>query len=164
MRRHTSWTLALGLAATLAIAPLRAFPPGGEDSEAKLTANLKSESNPVKKAQIEIRLSRLKLRAAIEANDRGETEKAMETLRAYHQHVVNAWDLLRNSGRVAHKKSQGFKELDIALREDRRFLEDMKRSLPLDDREPVDKIITDVERIRAEDLNALFPAMDGEKR
>ena len=164
MQRVTRWVLALSLMGVLTTVPLQAAPPGGKDSEASLTAKLERENNPVKKALIEIRLSRLKLRAATAANDKGEIESALDLLRAYRRHIENAWEFLRNSRRVAHKKSQGFKELEIAIREDQRFLEDMKRSLPLENRAPVEDITGAVSRIRAEDIKALFPTMAGAER
>jgi hypothetical protein len=110
---------------------------------------------------LEIKLARLKLFRAKDTRGKGGVEESLKLLQAYRAHIENAWNLLQKSGRVAHKKPQGFKELDIELREDGRYLEDLKRSFSLADREPIEKIIADVERIRGEVLKALFPAMEG---
>ena len=161
MHVKARWALAMLLAGILGYAPGQALPLPFDDTEAKLTQNLARERDPVKKAKLEIKLARLTLLRAKDTRGKGEAEESLKLLQAYRAHIENAWNLLQKSGRAAHKKPQGFKELDIELREDGRYLEDLKRSFTLADREPIEKIIADVERIRAEVLKALFPAVVG---
>jgi hypothetical protein len=161
MHVKARWALAMLLAGILRFAPGQALPLPFEDPEAKLTQKLAREQDPVKQAKLEIKLARLKLFRAKDTRGKGGVEESLKLLQAYRAHIENAWNLLQKSGRVAHKKPQGFKELDIELREDGRYLEDLKRSFSLADREPIEKIIADVERIRGEVLKALFPAMEG---
>lgn len=162
MRSHFSLLLVVLLAAILSFASkfATASPPG-EDPDADLIQKLAREQDLVKKAKIEIRLARLKLHRARYTRENGDVEASLSLLQAYHAHIENAWSHLQKSGRLAHKKPQGFKELDIALREDIRFLEDFKRGFSLADREPVEKTISEVERIRADVLKALFPGAQG---
>lgn len=129
----------------------------GAEKEAELEARLKRESDPVRKAKIQIRLSRFKLYQAAAAFDKGNTEEADKLLTAYLERVKGAWSTLKSSGRQAHKKPAGFKELDIALREDARYLDDVKHRVSYMVRAPVEKAAQEVEDLRNEVLKALFP-------
>ena len=61
-------------------------------------------------------------------------------------------------GATPRAPPQGFKELDIELREDARLLEDLKRRISYFERDPLEKAEKEVEQVRAEVLQALFPA------
>ncbi len=128
------------------------------DTEADLLARIQHEQNPVKKAKYEIRLGRVKLLQAIDAYGKGSLEQCQQLLDDYLRRIKDSWQLLQSSGRQAVRHPQGFKELDIELREDARMLEDLKHRVAYGDREPVEKAAQEVERIRAEVLRALFPA------
>jgi hypothetical protein len=146
---------------------LRASPPRRQDKEPDLLARLQRESNPVKKARLEVRLGRVKLFQAIAALDRGNIEETNRRLGAYMETLNSCWARLKNSGRVAHKKPSGFKELDIELREDARYLEDLRRRIPYEERGKADQIAGEVDQMRNEVLKALFPPMPlrkGEKK
>jgi len=153
-RRHV--LRALALTALGAWLPPEVSPIPREDKEADLLSRISRETNPVKRAKYEIRLARVKLLQAMEAREKGEIESSQKLLGAYLEQVKSAWATLQKTGRPAHKKPQGFKELDIELREDARYLEDLKHRFSFLDREPVEKIAEEVENLRAEVLKALF--------
>jgi hypothetical protein len=131
--------IVLGLAPGAGAQGLAPAPARQPDSEPDLLGRLEREQNPVKKAKYQVRLGRIKLLQAL-------------------GRMKGSWQTLRDSGRRAVRQPQGFKELDIALREDARRLEDLKHHVPYTDRDPVEKVAQEVERIRAEVLHALFPA------
>ena len=60
------------------------------------------------------------------------------------------------TGRDAHRKPKGFKELEISLRRQIRILDDIGRGLTYDQREPVDKAKQQASDIRDDLLKALF--------
>ena len=128
-----------------------------KDTEEDLRSRLQRESNPVKKARYEIRLGRLQLLEAIDAFDKHDANKAQDLLGAYLTHIRSAWQLLQSSGRNAFRHPEGFKELDIALREDGRLLEDLSHRLSYYERGEVDKTAKEIEQIRAEVIKELFP-------
>lgn len=134
-----------------------ASPPRRRDSEADLLARLQREQNPVKKAKIEIRLARLKLLRGLDACQKDDHEQCQQGLSTYFDLISSSWQRLKSSGRQAVRQPQGFKELDIALREDLRRLEDLKRGVPFADRGEVEKTSEEIEKIRNEVLKALFP-------
>ena len=127
-----------------------------KDTEEDLRSRLQRESNPIKKAKYEIRLGRVKLLEAIDAFDKHDAHKARELLAAYLTHIRSSWQLLQNSGRNAFRHPEGFKELDIALREDGRLLEDLSHRLSYYERGEVEKTAKEIEQIRAEVIKKLF--------
>lgn len=128
------------------------------DREEDLLARIGRADNPVKKAKYQTRLGRVKLLQAIDAYDKSDFEQGQRLLDAYLERMQQSWQTLRQSGRRPVRQPQGFKELDIALREDARLLEDLKHRVPYTDRDPVEKSVREVERIRSEVLRALFPS------
>ncbi|HEV2177447.1 MAG TPA: hypothetical protein VGW33_09640 [Terriglobia bacterium] len=146
------------LSLTVGAPAAESFGPRHTDTEADLTARIAREHDPVKKAKYEIRLGELKLQQATDAYDRDETGPGEKLLGSYLDEMKDAWKLLKGSGRDAVRKPAGFKELDIALREDARRLDDLRRRVPFMDRGPLDKVMQEVNQTHAEVLTALFPA------
>lgn len=128
------------------------------ENESDLEARIGRESNPVKKAKYQIRLSRLRLLQAIDAYNKGGLEPGQRLLDAYLEQIRQSWQTLQASERRAVKQPQGFKELDIELREDLRLLDDLAHRLSYMDRDPIEKAGREVERVRGEVLRALFPS------
>ena len=122
------------------------------DTEQDLVARIQRETSPVKKAKYQVRLGRIKL---------------LEAVGSYFEQMKTSWATLRGSGRRPVRQPQGFKDLDIALREDSRTLEDLRHRVPYSDRDPVEKAAQEVEQLRGEVLRALFPSerpVEGEKK
>jgi hypothetical protein len=128
------------------------------DNEEDLRARLQNEHNPVKRAKYKVRLGQIKLEQARVAYDQGNVDAGVKLLDAYLGCMKEAWQALRSSGRNAARQPQGFKELDIALREDVRLLGDVAHRVSFYDREPVKKVTDEIEGIRSQVLHALFPA------
>src|SRR5437899_8940371 len=118
-------------------APLAARHP---DTEEDLQARIEREQNPVKKAKYEVRLGRVKLTQAIAAYGAGDVDRCNGLVAAYLAQIKTAWTRLQSAGRNAVKKPEGFRELDIALREDARLIEDLQHRIPYNEREQVAKV------------------------
>jgi len=127
-------------------------------TEAHLLARVEKETDPVKKSKAETRLARVKLQQAIQAYNQGNVEQGAQLVSAYLVRIKDSWQLLRNCGKNAARDSKGFKELDIELREDIRFLDDLKRRLSYFDRGPLEQTGKELEQVRTQVLQALFPA------
>lgn len=139
-----------------------ALPARHPDNEQDLLARLEREQNPVKKSRYATRLAQVKLQQSTDAYAKRDFEQGAKLLDDYLKWVGRSWDFLKGSGRPADRKPQGFKELDIALREDARKFEDLQHSIPFTDRDPVAKAAQAAEKIRGEVLAVLFP--NGESR
>ncbi len=129
------------------------------DSEQDLQARIQSERNSVKKAKFEIRLGRLKLNQAEANYNDGNVQQGEALLIEYTKAMEAAWQTLRDSGRNAARQPQGFKELEMALREGTRRLEDLKHRISYFDRDPVDKTQQGISKERSAVLEALFPTL-----
>jgi len=130
----------------------------GSENEAQLLARMQKEHDPVKKSMEETRLARIKLLQVIQAYGQGNIEQGVQLVSTYLGRMKDSWQMLRSSGRNAVRTPRGFKELDIELREDARLLDDLKRRTSYFDRDPIEKAAKEVEQMRAEVLQALFPA------
>jgi hypothetical protein len=129
-----------------------------KDNEQNLQARIEREQRPVKRAKLKVRLGRLKLLQAIDAYDQADHGPYQQLLDDYLKVMRSAWTDLQESGRQAWRKPDGFKQLDIGLREDIRFLDDLMHRVPYEKRGPVEKVYHEAEKIRAAVLEALFPA------
>jgi len=129
------------------------------DSEQDLLDRIQREQDPVRKSKLELRLGRLKMQQAAEAYDQGQIDQGKSLLAGYLNRVKSCWQILKGSGRNAVKQPQGFRELDIALREDSRTLEDMARRISYYDREPVEQTMEEMNHVHDEVLHALFPSL-----
>jgi hypothetical protein len=128
------------------------------ESEADMQAHFEREQNPVKKSIYATHLAQLKLQQAADAYAKGDPDQGQKLLDDYLKWVKSSWDLLKSSGRPAERKPQGFKELDIALREDAREFGDLEHRVPFTDRDPVTKAAQEAEKVRGEVLAVLFPS------
>jgi predicted AAA+ superfamily ATPase len=131
------------------------------ETEAQLLARIQKDHDPVRKSKEETRLARMKLEQAIQAYDQGNVEQGAPLVDTFLGRIKDSWGTLKSSGRNAAHSPQGFKELDIELREDERLLEDLKRRVSYFDRDPIEKAAKEVEQVRAEVLQALFPTARG---
>jgi len=128
------------------------------DTEEHLLARVQKETDPVKKSKGVTRLARIKLEQAIQAYGRGSIEQGAQLVTVYLGRIKDSWQLLKGCGRNAARDPRGFKELDIELREDARLLDDLKHRVSYDDRGPLDQTGKELDQVRAEVLQALFPA------
>jgi hypothetical protein len=145
------------VAALLIVAAAASLHARRELTEQELKARIDSEGNPTKKAKLEIKLGRLKLDQAIAAYDGNQFDAGPKLLDAYRGCMRQAWELLEKSGRDAGRKPQGFKDLDIALRESARRLNDLKMRTPYEDRGNIEAVATEIDTLHAKVLTALFP-------
>ena len=141
-----------------------AFPRKSPDDEAKLLSRLAREQNSIKKAKLETRLGRLKLVQAFSAYDQGHFDQCWKLFDDYLARMNNAWAELVASGHEAAKKPDGFKQLDIALRESRRDLEDFETHITFDERQAAEKIHTLTVELQNRVVNALFPGEPAGKK
>lgn len=153
------WCLAL---AGVAVPP--SFAARRPDTEEDLSARMEREHDPVKKAKLEIRLGRVKLEQAIDAYSNDDVERGDKLVGTYLQHMQNCWDTLRGTARNPVKKPDGFRQLDIALREDARRLEDLEHRVPYDQRGPLSSVAKDVDRLHQAVIQALFPQEEPDRR
>ena len=148
---------ALSLLLFLSAGAGMAFPTEPQEQEAKLLSKIERESNPIKKAKLETKLGRLKLQQAFSSYDHGHYDLCWKLLHEYTDRMNNAWADLVASGHQAVKKPDGFKQLDIALGESRRDLQDFERRITFQERQAAEKVAAQTVELRNRVLSALFP-------
>src|SRR5271157_3364821 len=129
----------------------------GRETEEQLLRRIQSQQNPVKKAKDEIKLASLKLTQVHDAYSQGRIEAGAVLLGTFMDEMRTSWKLLQDSGREAAKQPEGFRELEMSLREDARLLQDLERTVSYFDRAPLVNAAQELEQMRVKVLHALFP-------
>lgn len=129
-----------------------------QENEQELVANIERENNPTRKAKLEIQLGTLKLEQAATAFDHDEFDGGAKLLDQYSGWMGKAWGSLEETGRDASRKAQGFKDLDIALRENARALADLAHRTPFSDRGAIEQTAKLADALHTQVLAALFPS------
>jgi len=119
---------------------------------------LKRQIDPVDRTKTHIKISEILIALATDAVKSGDLEVMEQRLDEYVETIQGAHETMVKTGRDAHKKPKGFKDLEISLRRQARQLEDIGITLAFDDREPVDKARTQAIEIRDNLLKLLFGA------
>jgi hypothetical protein len=117
---------------------------------------LKRTNDPVDRTKIDIDVSEILLSLISDAVKSGEPEVLGKRLSEYVETIQDAHQAMMKTGRDAHRKPKGFKELEISLRRQIRILDDIGRGLTFDQREPVEKAKQQASDIRDDLLKALF--------
>lgn len=130
----------------------------------KERANLGRQTDPVGRTKTQIKISEILLTLVSDAVQSGETEAMEKRLGEYMAAIQDAHQTMMKTGRDAHRKPGGFKELEIALRRQVRQLEDIGKGLTFDQRDPVDKAREQAADIRDDLLKALFGEQNAPSR
>ncbi len=129
------------------------------DDEPTLMSKIGRETDSVKKAKLEVKLGRVRLQSAFDAYAGGKYEDCWKLLGSYQDAMNQAWTDLQTSGKIAAKKPDGFKQLDIGLRESRRDLENFETHITFAEREVVQTVRAKTEALHNQVLKALFPSV-----
>jgi hypothetical protein len=125
---------------------------------------LKAVIDPVERTKSDIAISEILLSLAGDAVRSGEPEVLEKRLAEYVDTIQDAHQAMMKTGRDAHRKPKGFKDLEIALRHQIRMLDDIGKSLTFDQRTPVDRAKQEASDIRDDLLKALFGEQNAPSR
>ena len=160
-------TVTLAVLAGLAISSCGGRPNVFEESrDARLIrlederAQLSRAGNPVDRTRIQIRISDLMISFMGDAVSDGDIERVNARMDEYRSAILDANTTMSNSGRDPTGSVAGYQDLEIALRQQIRQLDDIGASLPLASRGPIEDLIAEVTEIRDNLLDALFPEAD----
>jgi hypothetical protein len=137
---------------------VHALPGRNSDREEKLITRLAAENNPGKKARLQLRLAKLKLKEADGAYRARDFAQGKELLRQYLGYVRDSWSTLQAVDDGIGKHLRAFKGLEIALREDDRFLGDLSRRVPYPANEYIRKVAKESGEVHNQVLEAIFPS------
>jgi hypothetical protein len=117
---------------------------------------LTRQTDPVKRTKTQIKISEILIALTSDAVRSGALEDMDQRLDEYVSTIQDAHQTMMNTGRDAHKKPAGFRDLEIALRQQINQLDDVGKALNFDQRDPVDKARDEATRIRDDLLKAIF--------
>jgi hypothetical protein len=86
-----------------------------------------------------------------------DTEAMVSLVDQYTTAIQSARDSIVHSNRNATRNTAGFKDLEVALRQDIRRLQDVNAALTVDERPPVAHALEVANSIREELLRLIFP-------
>ena len=124
-----------------------------ESERAKLA---RQQNDPVGRTKTQIKIADILLTLVSDAARASDLNVLHARLDEYLSAIRDARQTMMKTGRNAHQKPGGFKDLEIALRQQVRQLEDIGAGLTFDQRDPVSKARDEALGIRDEMLKALF--------
>ena len=117
---------------------------------------LEANKDPVRRTLTYIKIAQLLIGAIGRAASRDDLEQMRILLHEYAIVVQSAQDTMVNSGRDPAQQPEGFTDLEVVLREHTRYLEDIRRSLSMAEREPIDSTVATAVSVRKELLVLIF--------
>jgi len=106
------------------------------DSTASLRARFDRETDAVRKAKLMPQLGEAQFREIRDKVRAGQFPEALAVLAQYRAEVETCEEGLKALGVNAEKHPNGFKELEISVRESLRRLNELVHSMPSDEQEP----------------------------
>ncbi len=130
---------------------------------AKYEANYESKTNPVDRAKAVVKLGHAEYVAASQSLDAGNVREAFEFLAKYNEQAIAAHDALEKMDVDPEKHSNGFRQLQISVRESLRELREIMARVPLEQRESFVALEKDLDALNQKLILELFPRQPGHK-
>jgi hypothetical protein len=128
-----------------------------QDRTAELRARFQKEPNPVRKARLVGPLADAEFREIHEKIDAGDLEAAAEIAGRVRDEARTSKKSLDTKSRDAEAHPEGYKQLEISVRESIRRLDDIMVSLAKDDQKPLAEVRAELETLDREMIHQLFP-------
>ncbi len=128
-----------------------------QDRVAELRAHFQSETNPVHKAKLVPRLADAEfseVQNQVAAGNLGDAAAIVEKVRDEAHTAQEALDAMK---RDAEKHPDGYRQLQISVRESVRRLNDILTGLAGDDQKPFQEVRDDLEKLDRQLIHQLFP-------
>ena len=157
MRLLLRIVVAAACLAILGQAFAHAVPGSADNKEQNLLARIEHETNPGKKAKLQLRLAKMKLAEADQAYRSRNFEGGKAILKQYLDEIRNSWVTLQGTGSAIRKHLGALKALEISLRENDRFLQDLRRRVPYPESDFVKEVEKESSEVHSQVLDAIFP-------
>jgi hypothetical protein len=124
---------------------------------AELRARFQKETDPVRKARQVALLADSEFRDMHEKIDAGDLAAAAEIAGQVRDEAQASKKLLDTKGRDAEAHPEGYKQLEISVRESMRRLDDIMVGLAKDEQKPLAEVRAELETLDRELIHQLFP-------
>jgi hypothetical protein len=151
----------LGCAAMIS---LMVSPAVSQQTVAELQAHFDKESNSVKKAKLLAKLGDLQFEEARRAGKEGDNNTVDATMEKYRDNVRAALNALKKQHADAEKHSNGYRQMEIHVKEGIREVEDSMLAAPAPYKPPLQIVRQDLIAIDEELIQLLFPHRPADKQ
>jgi hypothetical protein len=114
-------------------------------------------NNAVDRAKALGKLGHEEYVAARQAVDAGKTDEALQLLKDYNEQVTDTHAALLKTGKDPAKNSNGFRQLQISVRERERDLKDLIRRIGFEQSDPFEKLGKGLDQVNQKLIQELFP-------
>jgi hypothetical protein len=128
-----------------------------QDRTAELRSRFEKETDPVRKARLVAQLADAEFRDMHEKIDDGNLSDAAEIAGRVRDEAQASKKLLDAKSRDAEAHPEGYKQLEISVRESIRRLDDIMVSLAKDDQKPLAEVRKDLDELDRQMIHQLFP-------
>ena len=128
-----------------------------QDRTAQLRSRFVKETDPVRKARMVALLADSEFREMHEKIDAGDLAAAAEIAGRVRDEAQASKKLLDAKSRDAEAHPDGYKQLEISVRESMRRLDDIMVSLAKDEQAPLAEVRKDMEELDRQMIHQLFP-------
>ena len=140
------------------------LPPAiAQQTLAELQAHFDRESNPVKKAKLLAKLGDAEFEEARRAGREGDNNTVDATMEKYRDNVRTALEALKKLHPDAEKHSNGYRQMEIHVKEGIREVEDSMIAAPAPYKPPLQIVRQDLINMDEELIRLLFPHRPADK-
>ena len=159
IRRNLLQTLGCAALVSLMISPILA-----QQSVAELQGHFDRENNSVKKAKLMVKLGEAQFEQARLAGKDGDNNAVDATLEKYRDNVRAALEALKKQHADAEKHSNGYRQMEIHVKEGIREVEDSMLAAPVPYKPPLQIVRQDLIAMDEELISLLFPHRPADKQ
>lgn len=161
MSAAISLALAFQAAATAQQKPQ--LSPGTQKELAEGKARYDGANDPIARAKALEKLGRAEIKASREMISAGDFEAALQYVKDYNDQAHERHDALQKTGVNAEKHSNGFRQLQISVRECIRDVREIAEQVPYAQRQPFEAQQQSLEDLNQQLILELFPRQPGHK-
>jgi hypothetical protein len=118
---------------------------------------LEDANQPVQRTRTYIQISGVLLSFVRKEILRQDPDKMKDRLEEYRMAILSAGQTMSTSGRDGELHPEGYRDLELVLRQHLRLLGDLRRHLLDEERKPIDEAMETATSVRQEMLRSLFP-------
>ena len=133
------------------------FPAIAQESVAELQAKFDHENNSVKKAKLLVRLGDAQFEDSRRAGKAGDNNAVDATMEKYRDNVRAALDALKKQHPDAEKHSNGYRQMEMQVKQGIREVEDSMLAAPAVYKPPLQLVRQDLIAMDDEMIRMLFP-------
>lgn len=140
-----------------ALASFMLFPVVAQESVAELQAHFDRENNSIKKAKLLVKLGDAQFEESRRAGQAGDNNTVDATMEKFRDNVRAAFDALKKQHPDAERHSNGYRQMEMQVKQGIREVEDSMIAAPAPYKPPLQIVRQDLIAMDEELIQMLFP-------